>query len=368
MSVVLSSFDLRQLAVAIELLVSPADHDTLDGWRRAVNRQLGGMLGADSMGFMMPVVDGLYLFSEEHDPAELAKYPGLLPPPMRDGTPLWTRFLQLGTGTLAQTYGRDFDLYTGGAYYNEFAAPNGAHDTLMTAFALDGLHEWACGELPPIAALQFWHQDPAGRKFGAREVALLGAVLPAFRAGVQAALAIGGERRRTLELIDRLGDAALVTDRCGGLAHETPALAELLDRDPERDAIRNALRDLARRAAVSLRGGGDPQPAAFDSVIRTALAGYRAAVTLHHGDGRRLIIVRVVRTTPLPMTGPEMVREFGLTAAESRVAELISRGASNAQISSTLFISVHTARRHTERILAKLGVASRAGVVGKVLR
>lgn len=367
MSVVLSTFDLRQLSTAIELLVSPSDHATLDGWRSAVNRHLGAMLGADSAGFMMPTPDGLYLFSEEHDAGELAKYPGLLPPPMRDGTPLWTRFLELGAGTLEHTYGRDFDLYTGSAYYNEFAAPNGAHDTLMAAFALEPEHQRACGMLPAIAALQFWHADPVGRKFTARESALIGAVLPAFRAGAEAALAMGRERQRALALIDQLGGAALVADRYGAVVHETPALAELLARDPESGTIRDALHGLARRAAVSLRDG-DPLPEACGHLIRTALAGYRAAVTLHRDDARRLILVRVHRTTPLPMTDCELAREFGLTRSESRVAELISRGASNARIASTLCISPHTARRHTERVLAKLGVTSRAAVAEKVLR
>lgn len=51
-----------------------------------------------------------------------------------------------------------------------------------------------------------------------------------------------------------------------------------------------------------------------------------------------------------------------LTPREREVAELISEGASNLAIARRLGISVHTARHHTESVLAKLGVRSRAAV------
>jgi DNA-binding CsgD family transcriptional regulator len=58
---------------------------------------------------------------------------------------------------------------------------------------------------------------------------------------------------------------------------------------------------------------------------------------------------------------------YGLTAREAEVALLIGEGHSNIAIASALRISTHTARHHTQRVLAKLRVHSRAAV-GAVIR
>jgi DNA-binding NarL/FixJ family response regulator len=52
--------------------------------------------------------------------------------------------------------------------------------------------------------------------------------------------------------------------------------------------------------------------------------------------------------------------EYGLTSRESQVAILLIEGRSNIEIAKQLKISPHTARHHTQRILAKVGVHSRA--------
>lgn len=55
-----------------------------------------------------------------------------------------------------------------------------------------------------------------------------------------------------------------------------------------------------------------------------------------------------------------LARRFGFTARESHVAALLAQGSSNAVIAATLGISAHTARHHTQHVLSKLGVHSRA--------
>jgi DNA-binding CsgD family transcriptional regulator len=55
---------------------------------------------------------------------------------------------------------------------------------------------------------------------------------------------------------------------------------------------------------------------------------------------------------------------FGLTPREIQVVRLIAIGLRNAEIGSALGVSVHTTLRHTERVLRKLGVHSRAAVAG----
>ncbi|HEU5304135.1 MAG TPA: LuxR C-terminal-related transcriptional regulator [Gemmatimonadales bacterium] len=59
--------------------------------------------------------------------------------------------------------------------------------------------------------------------------------------------------------------------------------------------------------------------------------------------------------------------EYGLTAREAEVALLLAEGHSNTAIAAALHISTHTTRHHTQRILSKLGVHSRAAA-GAVIR
>jgi DNA-binding NarL/FixJ family response regulator len=58
----------------------------------------------------------------------------------------------------------------------------------------------------------------------------------------------------------------------------------------------------------------------------------------------------------------------GLTKREIEVLEGVARGRTNRQIADELFLSVRTVDRHVSRILAKLGVASRAAAVSQFER
>jgi DNA-binding CsgD family transcriptional regulator len=70
---------------------------------------------------------------------------------------------------------------------------------------------------------------------------------------------------------------------------------------------------------------------------------------------------------------PELVREaarpataFGLTPAESRVLAVLLTGVSNRAIARHLCVSVDTVKTHVQRILRKLGVASRAQALAAI--
>jgi DNA-binding CsgD family transcriptional regulator len=53
-------------------------------------------------------------------------------------------------------------------------------------------------------------------------------------------------------------------------------------------------------------------------------------------------------------------QRFGFTRREIDVAVLLAQGCSNATVARRLDISPHTARHHTQHVLDKLGVHSRA--------
>jgi DNA-binding CsgD family transcriptional regulator len=365
MALDLSSAEVAQLSRAIHLLVTPLDFETVDDWRSAVNRQLGELLCADSAGFLLPVEEGLVMFSEEHDPDELARYPDYPPPPMVDGTPMWEGMIENEVGTLANWYGDHYDLYTNSVYYNEYSGANGAHDTLFAACSLGGT------DARSMASLHFWHERPDGRLFGEREVELMRLMFPAFRAGAVAQVRWGMEREDLLRTIDQLEKPALVADLAGRVCHVSPDLERLIETDPEGDLLKGEV----CAAVHELRGvgggqpGTDPAPRTLVREIATATARYRICGCLY---GQRLlgesafVVVGIERLTPEPLTGSQLRAAFGLTRAEARVAILLSEGKSNKQIAAELCVTEHTARRHTERILLKTGARSRAEVVARL--
>lgn len=75
---------------------------------------------------------------------------------------------------------------------------------------------------------------------------------------------------------------------------------------------------------------------------------------------------RPVASYASPRAAPDF-RQFRLTSREADVARFLARGERNARIAALLGISPHTARRHTESVMLKLGVHSRAAV-GAALR
>jgi DNA-binding NarL/FixJ family response regulator len=58
--------------------------------------------------------------------------------------------------------------------------------------------------------------------------------------------------------------------------------------------------------------------------------------------------------------------QYGLTGREIEVARLLAEGRRNTAIAAALGISPHTARHHTQRVLAKLAVHSRAEAGAKL--
>lgn len=72
-----------------------------------------------------------------------------------------------------------------------------------------------------------------------------------------------------------------------------------------------------------------------------------------------------VSATPPPPPMPARtlpLSPFGLTRRELEVAQLLRLRRSNSELATTLGISEHTARHHTQSVLSKLGVHSRTQV------
>lgn len=103
---------------------------------------------------------------------------------------------------------------------------------------------------------------------------------------------------------------------------------------------------------------------------RTLLANLRALVDETLSSSERLRDEWQLRSPP-PAAVPAALRlqdEYGMTPREVEVALLLATGLSNNALARQLGISPHTARHHTQRVLGKLGVHSRAEAGARLRR
>ncbi|PWV47865.1 LuxR family two component transcriptional regulator [Nocardiopsis sp. L17-MgMaSL7] len=100
----------------------------------------------------------------------------------------------------------------------------------------------------------------------------------------------------------------------------------------------------------------DAKPRELRDAVRTVAAGEGL---LSPGVTRR--VIERLAGTELPPGAA--ARLDGLTVREREVLGLVGRGMSNQEIGAELYLSPATARTHVGRLLAKLGVRDRVGLV-----
>jgi DNA-binding CsgD family transcriptional regulator len=171
------------------------------------------------------------------------------------------------------------------------------------------------------------------------------------------------EGRRLFEaVLDTLDTCILVLDVNTGSMYMNPALRSLETCGPGTTCVHADIREFVEHFC---RGAGQEE----------AECGTTDGCYLIRGNAVRapdgslaLMIVTVEPIAQVGRTDQDLQAEYGLSAQEVRVARLIARGSTNAEIAKAMFISPHTARHHTERILRKLGAKCRAQVGNRLLR
>lgn len=161
------------------------------------------------------------------------------------------------------------------------------------------------------------------------------------------------------------------------LATVSPTSAAVLrEHDPDsRDDT--CLREAAARIAASLvrLTAATPQlREEADSRVLTehiAIGGaaYRVkGELLAHAATTPVVLVAIERHPDAYPSYHELRAAFRLTRAEARVATLLAERMSNREIAQELGVTGHTARRHTEKVLLKLGIHRRTDVRRELLR
>ncbi|GAA1026207.1 MULTISPECIES: response regulator transcription factor [Amycolatopsis] len=112
---------------------------------------------------------------------------------------------------------------------------------------------------------------------------------------------------------------------------------------------------LRRGAAGFLVKNSEP-----DELVRGVRAAAAGDALLAPGVTRRLITEYAARTKPVPSAAAALA---ALTGRERQVLALAGTGLSNADIAARLRVSPLTAKTHVSRIMGKLAVRDRAGLV-----
>lgn len=80
------------------------------------------------------------------------------------------------------------------------------------------------------------------------------------------------------------------------------------------------------------------------------------------GTGMSLVVTVEAVAREMSLEPADVARRFRLTSRESEIALLLSKGRTNEEIAAHLYLSPHTVRNYTRRVLHKLGVRARAQV------
>ncbi len=209
--------------------------------------------------------------------------------------------------------------------------------------------------------LGFGYQQSNVPALGAECHQLLDLLLPAFEANVHFRQCSLDRYAVWTTHIDETEEALAVFSVDGKEYYRNTSLRELLSTEPLADALVEAL----RLFGAQLQTLATPQPGEMVATSHNVLLGghsYRLRGYLDRfSQPIPTLIVAVERVSALPI--PAWLRSaFNLTHREVTVTHLLVRGLTDREVAQELFISLHTARRHSENILRKLGISSRAGI------
>lgn len=362
---------LGRVLAAQRALLGPAATVGLgaDAWAASVTEAVRSVAGCDHTLFVMPVAGGeggrpLQVFSDDTDPAVASAFAADFGGAWGvDST--WADAL-LGTAYEARRRGgagayheRDLaprEVVERSAFFQEALAPNGLRHALGIAVPLPDGREFS------VAAF-YERADAPG--FSDETLAELALLVPAFDAGVQAYLRYGPEatarRAGFTAVVDALASAVLVLDEDGAEVHWNRAFVHLLDPETEDGRLLARVRQWAGHV-----GGrrGTPAP---EAEVHGACGRYRVGGVRLGGRAEGVGGVVTVERVGLPLPSPcALRRRYGLTRREAEVAGLLAEGLPDRAIADGLSIAHATARRHTERVLRKLGVRSRAAVASRL--
>jgi DNA-binding CsgD family transcriptional regulator len=169
-------------------------------------------------------------------------------------------------------------------------------------------------------------------------------------------------------VMDALSPALVLCTPAGSILHANHSAQKWLDAGGHRAEIEEEIRYVCvglHLQIVEEEFAGEGADAAAVAERRVMLDGSVVrlrAVDLgipRHGRTPASLVLLDPREFPLDLE----LEQVGLTRAEIRIARLVMRGRTNAEIARTLSVSIHTVRHHVQHIYDKVGVRSRTHLV-----
>lgn len=177
-------------------------------------------------------------------------------------------------------------------------------------------------------------------------------------------------QRSLARTLEELGQSVAVWSPETRIVQRTASLEKLLAHQADGERLwaecQRVVSDLGSRC-LDAEPRAHLQPASHRVAIGKSRFGVTGSIySLPGVDVRPLVVVSVARVTSALPSESELVERFALTPSEAKVALLLARGFSNKMVAEHLSIRAATARRHTERVFAKLGVNARAQVAPRI--
>lgn len=351
--------DRQALVRASEVMLNPFEHPSPIKYLLAV------------AGEVLPLVGGFAAMCGTRDPSgAIALGSAQWPEDDRHAFARWKlrdagteRALQAGMEviTMRRLVGDNWEAFDRDPMVNEWYRPRGVHD--VAAYML----HWA--EDDAFATVELHGKEFGTPRFGDEGEFLLTLLQPGFRAGMRLLYTVGQLRESIARDLDSLEVPICVCSRDGRIHHISSAVRRLLAGDPSAADVIDRIPDVAAEVFETETGAAGELPgAAAHQVVTTPARRYRlsAARATHMMQfGQTDVLVAV---SPLERSSmePDLASQFGLSGRERQVALLIGRGLSNQDIADVLGVSVHTIKRHTERVFAKCQVHTRSGLAALV--
>lgn len=257
--------------------------------------------------------------------------------------------------------------------YQEYLKPRGWLDFVLTLIEKSATR---------VTMFGFTRHESVG-PFGEAEIALMRLLSPHVRRSVMFSgiLATAPQRAQDLAAtLDALAAPVVLVDRDGrGLEANRAATALFGERLGDKALMPGLFGAQNPPAAEPGTTSGSPQPPDANPVEpasipftdahgRAQIAHVLPLAAQHTESGHAAAAVFVQAVGALaPLPGELLVRLYGLTPAETRLAALLARDHALEEAAAALGIAVSTARTHLSRVFAKTGTARQAELVRLIL-
>jgi len=219
------------------------------------------------------------------------------------------------------------------------------------------------------AAVYLAFDDPAALLYGTTGHHLLKLLLPALGAFASGRPDVPAPLL-SLAVFENLGEPLAVYDANGRQLCCSAAFTCLLQGDAEAYRVRREAAELAVALCARELLTSAMKTDTLRRTLRTARNRYRLRASLMPRvviDAHAALIH--LRGYCVRMPSPKrLCTRLGLTEREAEVALLVAEGLTSKEIAARLALSSHTVRRHSERVLEKLGLHTRAGVALALIR